>query len=537
MLIVQDVTYRIGGRILLDNIRFQLPDGQRAGLVGRNGCGKSSLFRLILGQSQVDSGSIEISKGQKIITVAQEVPGGSQTPLEFLLASDKERFELLEKAETCENPHELADVYDRLIQIDAYTAEARASTVLKGLGFSDEQQNTALSSFSGGYRMRVALAAALFQKPDLLMLDEPTNHLDLEATLWLKEFLKSYPNSLLIISHDRELMNECVDNIFHLQQGKVTRYTGNYDFYIKTYYEQKAFAEAYNAKVAAQKDHMMKFVTRFGAKASKAVQAQSKLKAIAKLVPINLAIEDPTIKLDFPETEKLSPPLIHYEKISLGYDDKVVLKNLSGNIAPEDRIALLGANGNGKSTFAKFLAKRLKPQSGISTFHPKLRVAYFHQHQLEDLHGDETAYQHMQQAIPNANETQIRAQLGRFGFQRDKANVIAKNLSGGEKARLVFALMTIHKPHIIILDEPTNHLDMEMRESLMMSINNFEGAVILIAHDWHLLSHTADRLWLVANNTIKPYEGSLEDYRDEVLGKAVKKESKPIKKENKTKRG
>lgn len=308
MLVVQDVTYRIGGRVLLDNIRFQLADGQRAGLVGRNGCGKSSLFRLILGQSHTDSGSIEISKGQKIITVAQEVPGGDQTPLEFLLASDKERHELLEKTEKCEDPNELADVYERLIQIDAYTAEARASAILKGLGFSDEEQNIALSSFSGGYRMRVALAAALFQQPDLLMLDEPTNHLDLEATVWLKEFLSSYPNSLLIISHDRDLMNECVDIIFHLQQGKVTRYAGNYDFYIKTYYQQKAFAEAYNAKIAAQKDHMMKFVTRFGSKASKAAQAQSKLKAIAKLVPINLSEEDPTIKLDFPETEKLSPP-------------------------------------------------------------------------------------------------------------------------------------------------------------------------------------------------------------------------------------
>ncbi len=530
MLTVQDVTYRIGGRVLLDGIRLQLPDSHRAGLVGRNGCGKSTLFKLILGQAHADSGIIEMAKGQKVITVAQEVPGGEQTPLEFLLESDKERHELLHLSETCTDPNKLGDIYERLMQIDAYSAEARASTVLKGLGFSDYQQTSPLSSFSGGYRMRVALAAALFQQPDLLMLDEPTNHLDLEATLWLKEFLKNYPNSLLIISHDRELMNECVDTIFHLQQGKVTRYTGNYDFYLKTYLEQRAFTEAYNAKVEAQRKHMMKFVTRFGAKATKAAQAQSKLKAIAKLTPITLVDDDPTIKLDFPETEHLSPPLIHYEKIALGYDNNTVLKNLSGNIDPEDRIALLGANGNGKSTFAKFLAGRLKPLNGVATFHNKLRVAYFHQHQIEDLMINETAYQHMQQAMPQGNETQIRAQLGRFGFARDKADVLVKNLSGGEKARLVFALMTQTKPHLIILDEPTNHLDMEMRESLMLSINKFEGAVILIAHDWHLLNHTADRLWLVANHTIKPYEGSLDDYRNEVLGKASKGDEKKQKK-------
>ncbi len=526
MLTVQDVTYRIGGRVLLDGIRLQLPDGHRAGLVGRNGCGKTTLFKLILGQAHADGGIIEMARGQKLITVAQEVPGGEQTPLEFLLESDKERHELLHLSETCTDPDKLGDIYERLLQIDAYSAEARASTVLKGLGFSDYQQISPLSSFSGGYRMRVALAAALFQQPDLLMLDEPTNHLDLEASLWLKEFLKTYPNSLMIISHDRELMNECVDNIFHLQQGKVTRYAGNYDFYLKTYLEQRAFSEAYNVKVESQRKHLMGFVTRFGAKASKATQAQSKLKAISKLVSISLVNDDPTIKLDFPEIEELSPPLIHYEKISLGYDDNTVLKNLSGSIGPEERIALLGSNGNGKSTFAKFLAGRLKPLTGEATFHNKLRIAYFNQHQIEDLIMDETAYQHMQQAMPGGNETQVRGQLGRFGFARDKADVVVKNLSGGEKARLVFALMTRTKPHLIILDEPTNHLDMEMRESLMMSINKFEGAVILIAHDWHLLNHTADTLWLVADHTIIPYQGSLDDYRNEVLGKAPKKDEK-----------
>lgn len=517
MLTLQNITYRIGGRMLIENGNMQVPMGHHVGLVGRNGAGKSTIFKLILGKTMADGGTVDIAKGLKVLTVQQEVPGGTQTPLEFLLASDQERVDLFHAVETCEDPNLLADLYDRLIQIDAYSAEARASTILKGLGFSDDAQNQPLQSFSGGYRMRVALASVLFRQPDILLLDEPTNHLDLEASMWLKDYLKHYPNTLIIISHDRDFLNDCVDTIFHLNHQTITRYKGNYDQFIEAYEQQKAFAEAFNAKVEAKRQHLQSFIDRFKAKASKAAQAQSRVKALAKLRPINVLNDDPSFDLSFPDVEPLSPPLIHFDKVKLAYDDHVVLKNLGGNIGPEDRIALLGANGNGKSTFAKFLAGQMEPADGVCTRHSKVRIAFFQQHQMDSLVMTDTPVRHVLDAMPNWNETQARTYLGRFGFSRDKADIVAKNLSGGEKARLVFALMCTKKPHVIILDEPTNHLDMEMRESLMMAINEFQGAVILIAHDWHLLNHTVDRLWLVANNTVKPYPGSLDDYKKEVL--------------------
>jgi ATP-binding cassette subfamily F protein 3 len=517
MLTLQNITYRIGGRVLIESGNMQVPLGHHVGLVGRNGAGKSTIFRLILNKTTPDGGTVDVAKDLKVLTVAQEVPGGAQSSLEFLLASDKERVDLLHAVETCEDPNLLADLYDRLIQIDAYSAEARASTILKGLGFSDEAQNQPLEGFSGGYRMRVALASVLFRQPDILLLDEPTNHLDLEASLWLKDYLKTYPKTLVIISHDRDFLNECVDTIFHLHQRTITRYKGNYDQFIEAYQQQKAFAEAFNAKVENQRKHLQSFVDRFRAKASKAAQAQSRMKALEKLTPISVLSDDPTINLSFPDVDELSPPVIHFDKVKLAYGDHVVLKNLSGSIGPEDRIALLGSNGNGKSTFAKFLAGHMDALSGVCTRHPKVRIAFFQQHQMDALNMQQTAVYHMMDVMKQWTETQARTYLGRFGFSRDKADVVAKNLSGGEKARLVFALMCTQKPHVIILDEPTNHLDMEMRESLMMAINDFKGAVILIAHDWHLLNHTVDRLWLVANQTVKPYQGSLNDYKREVL--------------------
>jgi ATP-binding cassette subfamily F protein 3 len=525
MLTLKNLTYRIAGRTLLDSASLQLDRGQKIGLVGRNGIGKSTLFRLILGQIHADGGNLNFAQSFKIATVAQEAPGGDASALEFVINADHERTALLLEAETCEDPDRIGEIHDRLMNIDAYTAEARAARILLGLGFSEADQHRSLSSFSGGWRMRIALAASLFQHPDLLLLDEPTNHLDLEASIWLENFLKSYNATLLIVSHDREFLNNVVTKIFHLHRGKITTYNGNYDFYEKTRKEQLAFGQAYNEKIEAQKKHMMKFVDRFRASATKARQAQSRLKAVEKLEPLSLAEDDPTLKLDFPETEALAPPYATYDKVSLGYDDKVILHSLRGTIGPEDRIALLGANGNGKSTFAKFLAGRLKPQAGHFHLSPKLRVGYFHQHQVEDLKKGDTAYHHVADLMPNASETVIRSFLGRFGFDKIKSDVAVEKLSGGEKARLVMALISSQKPHLLIFDEPTNHLDVEMRESLMMSINNFAGAVILITHDWHLLRHTADRLWLVAEGTIRPYEGDLEDYRKEVLG-GSKKEDK-----------
>lgn len=513
MLKFSNITYRIGGRTLLDEVSFQLPDGHRAALVGRNGCGKSTLFSLLLNQNHPDSGGIEVSRGFKIITVAQEVPGGEQTPLEFLLTSDVERQTLMHALETEADPNAMSDIYDRLIAIDAFSAESRAAIVLKGLGFDEEQQNKPLSSYSGGLRMRVALAAALYQTPDLLLLDEPTNHLDIESILWLKGFLRTYPNSLLVISHDRDLLNTCVDSIFHLKNGKVTTYSGNYDFFEKTYEQQQAMDAAYNVKLTAQRQHLQSFVDRFRAKASKAKQAQSRLKAIEKLGPLRSIVEDPTIRMSFPEVEKLPPPIITFEKIKLGYDDKVVLKNITGTLLPDDRIALLGANGNGKSTFAQFLGGELPPMSGTVERSQKLRIGYFHQHQHEHLNLDDTLIQYLTALMPNPTETRVRSHLGRFGFAREKAEVKIRQLSGGEKARLMFACICVSNPHVLILDEPTNHLDMDMRESLMLAINEFDGAVILIAHDWHLLEHTADRLWVVANGEVKAFEGSIQDYK------------------------
>jgi ATP-binding cassette subfamily F protein 3 len=535
MLKLKQVTYRIGGRTLLEAADLHLPKGHHAGLVGRNGCGKSTLFKMILGSVHTDAGDLTLTGQMKVATVAQETPGGERTPLEFVLSSHQEMDALLKEAETCEDPDRIGEIYARLTEIDAYTAEARAAQILVGLGFNDEQQSQPLSSFSGGWRMRVALAAALFQEPDLLLLDEPTNHLDLEASVWLESFLKSYPHTLLIISHDRQLLNAVATRIYHLHQGKIIQYNGNYDFYEVTRKQQMMHATAYNEKIEAQRQHMMKFVERFRSKASKARQAQSRLKAIEKLEPISLMLNDPTLTIDFPEPEKLAPPLISFEKVSTGYEGNIVLRDLNGSITPEDRVALLGKNGNGKSTFAKLLAGRLEPMDGYFHSSPKVRVGYFHQHQMEDLKAGWTGFNHLSDRMPKTSELQLRAHLGRFGFNKEKSEIAVEKLSGGEKARLVLCLITSQKPNILIFDEPTNHLDVEMRESLMMAINEFKGAVILITHDWHLLRHTVDRLWLVANHTVKPYDGDLEDYRREILGLTPKNSSKELKNSKKKK--
>ncbi len=523
MLSLNQVTYRIAGRTLLDEASLHLPKGHHVGLVGRNGCGKSTLFKLILGTLHADAGELRITGHMNVATVAQETPAGEQTPLEFVMASHQEIDNLLKEAEVCEDADRIGEIYGRLAELDAYTAEARAAQILVGLGFDDVQQNQPISSFSGGWRMRIALAAALFQEPDLLLLDEPSNHLDLEAALWLESFLKSYPHTLIIISHDRQLLNAVTTRTYHLHQGKVIQYNGNYDFYEVTRKQQMAFTTAHNEKLLAQRQHMMSFVERFRAKASKARQAQSRLKAIEKLDPISVMINDPTLTLEFPDPEKLAPPLISFEKAAVGYDGKPILKNISGSISPEDRIALIGHNGNGKSTFAKFLAGRLSSMDGYFHSSPKVRIGFFHQHQMEELKAGWTGFDHLQETLPKVPELQLRSHLGRFGFNKEKSEVPVEKLSGGEKARLVLSLITAQKPNILIFDEPTNHLDVEMRESLMLAINDFKGAVILITHDWHLLRHTVDRLWLVANQTVKPYDGDLDDYRREVLGLAPKK--------------
>lgn len=517
MLAVRNLTYRIGSRVLLNDVNVQIFVGQKIGLVGRNGSGKSTLFHLILNSEASDRGSVELANHQRITTVAQEMPHSDDlSALAFVLNSDSLRRELMEKLESCTDPNKIGDIYEKLIQIDAFGAEARAAAVLKGLGFSTEDQLKPINHFSGGYRMRIALAVALFQPSDLLLLDEPTNHLDLETIIWLREFLKKIPCAVILISHDRAFLNETVQQIWHLFQSRLTAFKGNFDQFLALFEQQQAFTASYNAKLKAQRDHMMDFVRRFKAKASKAKQAQSRLKAIEKIKLLPVDLEDANIALNFPSVEPIASPLIHFEKIDLGYGDTVVLKNLSGSIQNEDRIALLGTNGNGKTTFARFLAGELSPLKGALNKNSKLNIGYYRQDQFENLDLSIKAFDLIKTSLlqhgRNSTETQIRQHLGRFGFSQDRANQSIATLSGGERARLVFCQITVTQPHLLILDEPTNHLDLEMRESLIQSINLFSGAVILITHDRHLLMHVADVLWTVSNQKITPYSGSLDDY-------------------------
>ena len=521
MLSISNVTYRIGGRALLENATAVISAGHRVGLVGRNGAGKSTLFGLILNELQPDQGEIEIQKGTRIGIVAQEAPGGAMTPQDVVLAADLERAALMLEADTSDDGERLAEVHMRLVDIDAHTAPMRAAEILAGLGFSEEMQQQPMSSFSGGWRMRVALAAALFAQPELLLLDEPTNHLDLEATVWLEAYLQKYPHTLLVISHDRAILNACVDHILHLDSKQLTFYTGNYDWFEKMRAERMAQSKAEASKVDAKRKHLQSFVDRFKAKASKARQAQSRMKMLEKLGSVSVMRDDPTVSFDFPEPAELSPPLISFDKVSVGYTPgKPVLRDIDLRIDPEDRIALLGSNGNGKSTFAKLVAGRLQPMEGHNHRSGKLFTGFFAQHQVEDMDGEATPFKLMAELMPGGREPQVRARLGRFGFGQEKANTLVKSLSGGERARLNFALITHNAPPMLIFDEPTNHLDIESREALAVAINEYKGAVILISHDWHLLELTADQLWLVGDGKVKPFDGDLEDYRKLMLGKS-----------------
>lgn len=529
MIKLENITVRIAGRTLIEDLSLTLNEGHRYGLVGRNGTGKSTFFKILLKELSPDAGNLEIPARVKIGHVAQEAPSGSTTPLEAVMAADQERLDLMTQLEEGTEPEKMADIYDRLIAIDAFTAESRASEILSGLGFSQDMQNEPLSTFSGGWRMRVSLASLLFSNPDWLLLDEPTNHLDLEASLWLEDYLKNYPKSLLIISHDRHLLNNVCNRILFLHSEKIQSYGGNFDTFTRTWEAQQEMLKSQHAKQDAQRKHMMSFVNRFRAKAAKAKQAQSRLKALEKLEQLPDIIHDPEVRFDFPNPEKLAPPLIVLDHVNVGYkEDLPILKGLSQRIDEEDRIALLGANGNGKSTFAKLIAGRLAPQKGEIRKSGKLKVGYFAQHQVEEFDMQATAFDHILRKDSQITPTAARAQLGRFGLSGQKADVVVKSLSGGEKARLNLALISMDKPNILILDEPTNHLDMDSRQALMVALNDFKGAVILITHDWDLLSSTMDQLWLVADKKVDPFEGDLEDYRRLVL-KGEKGTSKPKK--------
>ncbi len=517
MLKISDISYSVEGRPLFEGATATIPPGHKVGLIGRNGAGKTTLFRLIRGELALEGGAISLPQRARIGGVAQEVPGNEVSLIDTVLAADTERASLMAEAETATDSHRIADIQTRLADIDAWSAEARAGSILKGLGFDHAEQLKPCSAFSGGWRMRVALAAVLFSQPDYLLLDEPTNYLDLEGALWLENYLVKYPHTVLIISHDRELLNRSVGAILHLDERKLTYYTGPYDQFARQRAEQRAVQAAAAKKQQAQREHLQAFVDRFKAKASKAKQAQSRVKMLEKMTPITAPEDAARVVFTFPKPEELSPPIIAIEGGSTGYGDTVVLKNLDLRIDQDDRIALLGKNGQGKSTLAKLLSGRLDAMGGKFTTSNKLRIGFFAQHQVDELYVDETPIQHLLRERPAEGQARLRARLAGFGLGAAQAETEVGRLSGGQKARLSLLLATLDAPHLLILDEPTNHLDIESREALVEALTAYSGAVILVSHDMHLLTLVADRLWLVNNGTVKPYEEDLPTYRKMLL--------------------
>ncbi len=519
MLNLSGITVRLGGRTILDGATASLPPRGRIGLIGRNGAGKSTLVRVIAGMLEADAGSADMPRGSRIGYIAQEAPGGDASPFETVLAADTERAALMIESETGEDMHRLADIHERLIAIDAHSAPARAARILVGLGFDEDAQHRPLESFSGGWRMRVALAALLFSQPDLLLLDEPSNHLDLEAVLWLEDFLRTYPATILLVSHERDFLNNVVDHILHLSGGKLTLYPGGYDAFERQRAERQAQIASARAKQQAQREHLQDYVARNSARASTAKQAQSRAKALAKMQPIAELIDDPSLSFDFPNPDELRPPLITLDLASCGYGEAVILEKLNLRLDPDDRIALLGRNGNGKTTLARLLAAQLAPMDGAMQASGKMKVGYFTQYQVEELDRDDTPLEHMTALMKGASQSAVRAQLGRFGFTGPKAVTQVGKLSGGERARLALALITRDAPHMLILDEPTNHLDVDAREALIQALNEYAGAVVIVSHDRHMLEMTADRLVLVDSGTAKEFDGSIDDYIAFVLAK------------------
>ncbi len=528
MLHVNELTYRIGDRLILDKASVALPTGSRVGLVGRNGAGKTTLFKLVQGELASEGGSVALPRGVRIGAVAQEAPGGPESLVEVVLAADVERAALIAEAEGAEGMRR-AEIETRLVDIGAHAAPARAATILHGLGFDADAQARPCSSFSGGWRMRVALAAVLFAEPDLLLLDEPTNYLDLEGTLWLYDYLARYPHSVLVISHDRDLLDTSVDHILHLDRGKLSVYRGGYTSFAKQLTEKRRLEAKFAAKQEAERKHIQAFVDRFRATASKARQAQSRLKRLAKLEPTATLVDEETLPFILPSPERqLSPPLVALERVAAGYGDRTILKRLDLTILPDDRIALLGSNGNGKSTFCKLIGGRLDPQGGEIRRSSKLDVAYFAQHQLDELSDASTPFAAVGARMPGQPEAKIRARCARFGFAGPKSDTPVGNLSGGEKARLLMGLAAFNSPHMLILDEPTNHLDIDSRTALVEAINGYEGAVIIVSHDRFLIEACADRLWIVGDGAVKPFDGDMDDYRRFVLsGDASPAKAKP----------
>ncbi|MFT0861589.1 ABC-F family ATP-binding cassette domain-containing protein [Ancylobacter sp. G4_0304] len=523
MITLNDISLRVAGRLLIDHATVAIPEGARVGLVGRNGTGKTTLFRAITGDLSLESGDIRIPSGARIGQVAQEAPAGPERLIDVVLAADTERAALLAERETTQDPARIAEIEIRLVDIDAHAAPSRAARILAGLGFDEAAQQRPCSEFSGGWRMRVALAAILFAEPDLLLLDEPTNYLDLEGTLWLQDYLARYPRTVLIVSHDRELLNESVSYILHLDRAKLALWRGGYDSFERQRAEKQVLDAKMRAKQDARRKHMESFVERFRAKASKARQAQSRLKALARMAPMSEEAGESAAAISIRHPARIpSPPILTLDRVSAGYDPgKPVLRNLTLRIDHDDRIALLGPNGNGKSTFAKLVSGRLPALGGEVVKAAGLEIAYLAQHQLDELVAEETVYDHVRRLMPEAPEAKVRSRAAEMGFSGGTANTKIAALSGGEKARLLLGLAAFNGPHLLILDEPTNHLDIASRQALVEAINDFPGAVILVSHDRALLDACAERLWLVANGTVRPYEGDLDEYRALVVGRTA----------------
>ena len=532
MLHINDITLRMGPRVLFDKATAALPEGARIGLVGRNGTGKTTLFNMIAGDLAPDAGSLSIPRQARLGRVEQEAPGGPQSLIDFVLDADKPRAALMAEAETATEPMRIAEIQMELVDMDAHSAPARAGRILSGLGFDHEAQHRPLSSYSGGWRMRVALAAILFSAPDLLLLDEPTNYLDLEGTLWLIDYLQRYPSTIILISHDRDLLDAVPDHILHLDASKLTIWKGNYTSFEKQRREQQAILLKHKKKQDDRRKHLQAFVDRFRAKATKAAQAQSRLKILAKMEPIDAMIDGNVLPFHLPSPAKpLKPPIVMSDDASAGYDGNAVLKRLSLTIADDDRIGLLGSNGNGKSTFAKLVAGRLEPMTGTVRRSSKLDVGFFAQHQVDDLDETATPYQCVADLMRGEAEAKVRGRCAQLGFPNVKADTKVAQLSGGEKARLLMGIASFNGPHLLILDEPTNHLDIDSRSALVEAINEYEGAIILVSHDRHLLEACADRLWVVGDGTVRAFDGDMDDYRRLVLegrGERVEKPKKAV---------
>ncbi|MFN0042921.1 MAG: ABC-F family ATP-binding cassette domain-containing protein [Alphaproteobacteria bacterium] len=518
MLRIDNLTYRIGGRTLLDGASAIVDPGHRVGLVGRNGTGKTTLLRLISGALECDGGEIAVPRRWRIGITSQEAPGGQASLIDTVLAADVELVALQAEAETAHDPERIGEIHARLEDKGAHGAPARAARILAGLGFDEAAPGPPCSSFSGGWRMRVALAGLLFTAPDLLLLDEPTNHLDLEATLWLEDYLRGYPGTIVLVSHDRDLLNTAVEAILHLEGGKLALYRGGYDRFEDARRLRLELDAKHRAKQESERARIQAFVDRFRYKASKARQAQSRLKMLARMKPMPEHFEEQGIEFDFPDPESLAPPLLSFEKVDAGYDGRTVLRQVSFSLDQDDRIALLGANGNGKSTLARLMAGRLHPMAGRIAGARKLRVGYFAQHQSEELDLTSSPVAELARKRPLDQETRLRSHLGRFGFSQGRAETRVADLSGGEKTRLMLALITADNPHVLVLDEPTNHLDIASRESLVQALNVFKGAVVIVSHDPHMIELVADRLWLVANGTVEPFDGDMAEYRALLLG-------------------